>query len=82
MRQIILGILSEINPEADFENTRDFLEEGLLDSFAVITFIDMAESRFGITIEGGDITAVNFKDLNRMEALLKKYVEIGGMDYE
>lgn len=82
MRKTILGILSEIDPEADFESSRDFLEEDLLDSFAVITFIDMAESRFGITIEGKDITAANFKNLDRMEALLKKYVKIGGMDYE
>lgn len=77
MKEIIIKLLREIEPDRDFESSENFLEENLLDSFAVITFINMVEGELGICIGGEDISAESFKNLKTIETMLKKYVKAG-----
>lgn len=68
----IYDILLEIRPENDFKSSEDFIEDGLLDSFDVITLIDMLEEKFGISIDGLDIVPENFCSASAISELVKK----------
>ena len=69
----ILEILTEIRPEFDFTGSEDFIEEGLLDSFDVVTLVSDIEKDYGISIEGVDILPENFRNTVAIETLLQRY---------
>jgi acyl carrier protein len=72
MKQKIISILTEIRPEFDFAQGTDFIENGMLDSFDVITLVTALDETFGISIDGVDILPENFSTIERIVALLKK----------
>ena len=72
MNNLIIEILSSLRPEFDFTQDVDFIEEGMLDSYDVVSLVDEFENRFGIRIDGLDILPENFSSVDRIAALLKK----------
>ena len=72
MREKIISILSELRPEFDFNESLNFIEEGMLDSFDIINLVTTLDSEFGISIDGMDVLPDNFSSVERIEALLKK----------
>lgn len=72
MKQEILEILTELRPEFDFSQDANFIEEGMLDSFDVVTLVTTLDEKFGISISGTDIIQENFETVEKIEALLKK----------
>lgn len=72
MEERIYELLEEIKPEQDFKNGQNFIEEGMLDSFDVITLVDMLEEEFGVVIDGLDILPDNFSSVINIVELLKK----------
>jgi acyl carrier protein len=68
----IADILKEIRPEFDFSASNDFLADGMLDSFDVVTLVSALDKNWGVSIEGTDIVPENFKNLQAIEALLRK----------
>ena len=73
MKEKIVKILNEIRPEFDFETSQNYFENGMLDSFDVITLVTTLDETFSISIEGVDILPDNFNDLNKIMDLLQKY---------
>ena len=69
----ILAILKGIRPEFDFTTSQDFIADGMLDSFDVITLVSELDKTFGISIQGTDIVPDNLKNLSVINNLLKKY---------
>lgn len=63
-------ILKEIRPEFDFAASSDFMADGMLDSFDMITLVATLDKTYGISIQGTDIVPENFKNLQTIEALL------------
>ena len=43
MKEQIIKILSELRPEFDFTQEVNFIEEGMLDSFDIVTLVDTIE---------------------------------------
>jgi len=72
MKQQIIEILTELRPEFDFNQNVDFIEEGMLDSFDVVTLVTTLDEKFGISIDGVDIIPENFSSVERIETLLIK----------
>jgi acyl carrier protein len=72
MKEQIIAILSGLRPEFDFTQGADFIEEGMLDSFDVVTLVTTLDEKYGISIDGIDILPENFSSVERIEALLKK----------
>lgn len=66
----IIDILTSVRPEFDFTQSNDFIEDGFLDSFDVVTLVTELDKAFSISIDGIDITPENFKNLESIEALL------------
>lgn len=75
MKDSILEVLREVNEDADFENSSDFLEDGLIDSFEIVDFVSKLEEKFPVEIKGIDIVPENFLNLETIEKLLRKYLE-------
>lgn len=68
----ILEILKELRPEHNFEESLDFVEDGLIDSFDVVTLSSIFEERFGAKIDGLDILPENFNSVKSMADLVAK----------
>jgi acyl carrier protein len=66
-------ILKEIRPEFDFAKSEDFIADGMLDSFDVVTLVSTLDKTFGISIEGVDIVPENFVNQAAIERLLRKH---------
>ncbi len=69
----IVEILRGIRPEADFTTSEDFIADGLLDSFDVVTLVATLDRIYGISIDGVDIVPEHFQNLDTLAALLRKY---------
>ena len=72
MKDKIIAILNELRPEFNFTEGVDFIEEGMLDSFDIVSLVDELEETFAIKIEGIDVIPSNFSTVDNIIALLKK----------
>ncbi|MCX7018452.1 MAG: acyl carrier protein [Candidatus Sumerlaeota bacterium] len=67
------AILTNIRPEFDFTTSEDFIGDGMLDSFDVVTLVSELDKCYGISIEGIDILPEHFQNIAALEKLLEKY---------
>ena len=72
MPEIILKILNELRPEFDFTDSEDFVMDGLLDSFDIISLVSELEENYGCKIDGLDIIPENFSSVDAIISLVKK----------
>lgn len=72
MKEKIVEILTDLRPEFDFTEEVNFIEEGMLDSFDIVSLVDELETNFNVKIDGVDIIPENFSSIDSIEALLKK----------
>ena len=72
MEKKINSLLSEIRPEFDFEKSSNFIEEGLLDSFDILSLVVSLDEEFSISISGTDIIPENFSSTESILSLLTK----------
>ena len=72
MNQQIINILQEIRPEFNFTLDINFIEEGILDSFDVVSLVTTLDEKYGISIDGMDIIPENFATIDSIKNLLIK----------
>lgn len=75
MKAKVLNILSEIRSEFDFSISSNFIEDGMLDSFDMVTLVTMLDEEFKISIEGTQVIPDNFISIESICSLLSKYVK-------
>lgn len=68
----IMEILQGIRPEFDFTSSEDFIEDGYLDSFDLVSLVSELDDAFDISIDGLDIIPENFKSLDTITNVVKK----------
>lgn len=59
-------ILEEIQPDADYKNCTTLIDDGILDSFAILSIVGEIEDEFGVSVTPAEIVPENF---NSMQAL-------------
>ena len=64
----LIEILEDIQPGVDFRNCDTLIEDGLLDSFAILSIVSELQDEFGISITPAEIIPENF---NSAEAIWK-----------
>lgn len=69
----LLNILKEVRPESEFESSTDYIGEGLLDSFDIVSLVSSLDQHYGISIDGVDILPEHFQSVQAIAALLGKY---------
>ena len=63
----LLKILTEVRPDIEFENEKKLMDEGVLDSFDVVSIISELNDAFDIHIRVNHLTPKNF---NSVEAIM------------
>jgi acyl carrier protein len=61
-----------LRPEFDFNDEIDFVEEGMLDSYDIMSLVSELEIMYGIIIDNMDLLPEHFSSLESIEALIKK----------
>jgi len=72
MREKLLQILTDLRPEFDFTEEVNFIEEGFLDSFDMVTLVSELDSQFGISIDGIDIVPENFGTVDDIISVINR----------
>lgn len=73
MKERIIQILSELRPEFDFtQEGVNFIEEGMLDSFDMVSLIDSIETELGVAIAGADVLPENFCNIDAICRTIEK----------
>jgi acyl carrier protein len=66
-------ILKDIRPEFDFTASQDFVGDGMLDSYDIVTLVSDLDKAYGISISGVDIVPEHFRNIASIEGLLRKH---------
>ena len=66
-------IIRQLRPEVDASQSTDLFEEGILDSFDLVTLVSELDRAYDISIDGLDILPENFSSVARIETLLGRY---------
>ncbi|MBR6095568.1 MAG: acyl carrier protein [Oscillospiraceae bacterium] len=74
MRQKVLECLREVCPAVDFESSCRLVDDGLLDSLAIISIIGELMDRFRIDIDADDIVTENFNSLDGLTRMVEHKV--------
>lgn len=73
MKEQVIKILTELRPEFDFsQEGLNFIEEGMLDSFDLVSLVNELDAQYGISIDGLDIIPDNFNSVESIVNLLIK----------
>lgn len=68
----IYEILADMRPEFDFTQSQNFIEDGYLDSFDLVSLISALEEEFHVLIDALDIVPENFCSVETIAELVRK----------
>lgn len=72
MEETLLEILEDINSDIDYKNETSIIDDGLLDSFDIVSLVGEMNDAFDINISVVDLIPENFNSLQAMLALIDK----------
>jgi len=68
----LLGILRGICPKVDFVNEKKLIDDGILDSFDIISIVNELNEHYDIEIDVDDLEPDNFNTVEAMLELIEK----------
>lgn len=68
----LLEILKEIRPDVDFDNETELIDDGILDSFDVVSIISEIDDAFGVQIRINELDPENFNSAAAIWSLIQK----------
>ena len=71
VKEQVIAILKEVKPTKNLENEKDIIENGLLDSFELMTLIANLCDTFGIEIDVDKMTPENFNSAEAITAMIE-----------
>lgn len=73
MKEKIIEILQNIRPELDYTASNDFIADGYIDSFDVVTLVASINDQLNVNIKPSDIIPENFVNIESIINLINKY---------
>lgn len=67
----LLDILKGIRPDVDFENEEALIDDGILDSFDVVSIISEIDDKFGVQIRITELDPENFNSVQSIWDLIQ-----------
>lgn len=67
----LIELLKNLKPNVDFENAKDLIDDGILDSLEIVEIITMIEEKFAITIDPDAIDPDNFQSAQDMWKMIE-----------
>lgn len=71
MREKVLSILRDVRRDVDFESETKLVDNGVLDSFDIISIVSDLNDGFGVDITADELEAENFNSLDAIVALVQ-----------
>lgn len=71
----LLKILSNMHPDVDFETQENLIDDGILDSFDIVTLVTEITEEFDVTIKARDMVPENFNSAKALYALIQRLEE-------
>ena len=68
----LLELLKGIRPDVDFETETALIDDGILDSFDVVSIISELDDEFGVQIRIAELDPDNFNYLQSIWSLVQK----------
>ena len=68
----LLEILKGVRPDVDFENETALVDDGILDSFDVVSIISELDDAFGVQIRIAELDPENFNSAASIWAMIEK----------
>jgi acyl carrier protein len=68
----LFELLQGIRPDVDFENETALIDDGILDSFDVVSIISEIDDVFGVQIRINELDPENFNSANAIWNLIQK----------
>lgn len=68
----LLSILKGICPKVDFVNEKKLIDDGILDSFDIISIVNELNEHYDIEIDVDDLEPENFNTVEAMLELIEK----------
>lgn len=68
----LLEILKGIRPDVNFENETELIDDGILDSFDVVSIISEIDDAFGVQIRINELDPENFNSAEAIWSLIQK----------
>lgn len=68
----ILEILEDIEPGIDYENCTTLIDDGILESFAILSIVSELEDEFDISVTPVDIIPENFNSAQALWEMVQR----------
>ena len=68
----LLEILNEVNPDVDYENCSTLIDDGLLDSFAILEIVSEINDEFDVEVSAPDIVPENFNSAKALWEMIQR----------
>ena len=77
MKEQIIEILEDIQPEADYETCQTLIDDHILISLDVLSLVAELEDEFDVTIPTVEIIPSNFNSVDAIAAMVDRLQEEG-----
>ena len=71
MREDVLNVLKSVREDVDFENEMKLIDDGILDSFDIISIVSELNEKFFVEITADELEPNNFNTLAAIVALVE-----------
>lgn len=71
----LIHILTELNPDIDYETEDALIDGGILDSFDIVTLVAEIDDMFGVQIPAEELTPENFNSAKALYALVQRLTD-------
>lgn len=68
----LIEILEDIQPDANYENCTTLIDDGILESFAILSIVGELEDEFDISITPAEIIPENFNSAAALWAMVQR----------
>lgn len=75
MRDQIIEILEDINPDVDYETCTTIIDDRHIESLGMVSLVAELEDEYDITIPAVEVVASNFNSVDAICALVKRLSE-------
>ena len=70
--EALMKILENLHPEIDFNTCETLIDDGLIDSFDIVTIISEINEEYDVVIPAEEIVPDNFNSAKALYALIQK----------
>ena len=70
--EALMEILENLHPEIDFNTCETLIDDGLIDSFDIVTIIAEINEEYDVVIPAEEIVPDNFNSAKALYALIQK----------